>query len=307
MNQTTLRVGTRRSKLAMWQTRHVCHLLTEAWPDIRCEVLPFVTVGDKSQAAGKPLSQIGGKGLFTSEMEGALRRGEIDFAVHSLKDLPTTEPAELTIGAIPARADARDVLIAPGVEALEQLPLGASIGTGSLRRRSQLLTWRPDAEIRPIRGNVDTRLRKLLDGEYAAIVLAAAGVERLGLTEHITQWLPFDVMLPAPGQGALAVQCRSGDETTLGYLTAIEQPAVRLCVEAERSFLAALEGGCSTPIAAYASLHDNVLTLTGLVSSPDGVTRIVVTGNGNDAVALGKKLADDAVSKGALELISNDQ
>lgn len=303
-----LKIGTRRSQLALWQTNYVAGLLQQAWPDVQCEIVPFVTVGDKSQAAGKPLAAIGGKGLFTAELERALLSGDIDLAVHSLKDLPTDDPQGVTVGAVPKRADAHDVWIAPNGQTLGGISAGAIIGTSSLRRTAQLLAARPDLDIRPIRGNVDTRLKKAQSGEYDAIVLAAAGVQRLELQEHITQILPPSVMLPAPAQGALGIQCRADDEQTLGLLAVIEDRAARTEVSAERAFLATLGGGCSTPIAALATIENGTISLAGLVSSLDGATQIYVKGVGDVAnhggITLGQQLATKALEKGAEQLLN---
>lgn len=228
-------IGSRTSELAMWQTNHISQKLRDAWSGLAVQVEPFVTKGDKT--LDKPLPQIGGKGLFTLELEEALRDGRIHLAVHSLKDLPVEDAAGLTLGAIVGRADVRDVLVAKNGWTIETLPQGAVVGTSSLRRQAQLLALRPDLKIQSIRGNVGTRIGKVVADDYDAAVLAAAGLTRLGLDGHITQWLPLTTMLPAPGQGALAVQCRADDPGTLKLLQAIDQPEIRACVLAERSFL----------------------------------------------------------------------
>jgi hydroxymethylbilane synthase len=293
MTTTSLTIGTRTSALAMWQTQHVEDQLQSAWPDLTCELRPFVTQGDKT--LDKPLPQIGGKGLFTAELERALLAGDIDLAVHSLKDLP--------LGAIGTRADVRDVLVSKQGLALDTLPAGALVGTSSLRRRAQLLHSRQDVYVKPIRGNVDTRIRKVMAGEYDAAVLAAAGVTRLGLDEYITQWLSLADMLPAPGQGALAIQCRADDARTLRLLAAIDDPDTRACVTAERAFLHGLDGGCSTPVAAYATIQTAHIHLTGLVASVDGAQRIRLTGTGAEPFQLGVDLAQQARREGAQELL----
>jgi hydroxymethylbilane synthase len=287
----------------MWQTNHVISLLEQAWPGIECRVKPFVTKGDKT--LDKPLPQIGGKGLFTLELEDALRNGRIDFAVHSLKDLPVENAEGVILGAIIGRADVRDVLVSKNGEKLGNLPVGAIVGTSSLRRQAQLRQSRPDLDIRSIRGNVETRIRKVMEGQYAATILAAAGITRLGLDDHAAQWLPLDVMLPAPGQGALAVQCRANDDETIRILAAIHQPEVETAVTAERSFLHHLGGGCATPVAAYGIWKDDKLHLTGLVSSPDGSREIQVTGSATDGWELGKELAEKAINKGAREILAH--
>jgi hydroxymethylbilane synthase len=298
----TITIGSRTSDLALWQTYHVRDRLQTIWPDLVIHIEPFVTRGDKT--LDKPLPEIGGKGLFTLELEEALRDGRIQLAVHSLKDLPVENADGLTLGAIVGRADVRDVLVAQNGGTLKTLPHGAVIGTSSLRRQSQLLAIRPDLRIQSIRGNVSTRIRKVLDGEYDAAVLAAAGITRLGLDGHITEWLPLTTMLPAPGQGALAVQCRTDDAATLRLLQAVDQPEIRACVLAERSFLAHLAAGCSTPVAAYATRSGSDLHLTGVVGSPDGQTLIHLTESGQDAWALGKKLAQTALDQGAREILA---
>lgn len=203
ISSRTITLGSRPSKLARWQTEHVLEQLQTAWPDLSYQMITMVTEGDKR--LDKPLPEIGGKGVFTAELETALRSGQIDLAVHSLKDLPIESAIGLCIGAVSQRADAHDVLISADGVRLAGLPHGARVGTSSLRRQVQLQTIRPDLSIQPLRGNVDTRLRKALQGEYASIVLAAAGIERLGLEQYVTEYLPFEVMLPAPGQGALAI------------------------------------------------------------------------------------------------------
>ena len=294
----TLTIGTRGSALARWQTDWVQARLTTAWPELCCELRLFETSGDKIR--NKPLPEIGGKGLFTEELENALRSGEIDLAVHSLKDLPIDDAAGLTLGAIGEREDPRDVLISRHYHPLARLPHGARVGTSSLRRSAQLLAARPDLKILSLRGNVDTRIRKAMQGEYDAIVLAAAGVLRLGFASHIAEYLSFDVMLPAPGQGAVAVQCRADDHRTIELLRPIDHAPTRLAVAAERAFLAGLGGGCSTPVAAYARGNH----LTGLVTSQDGQRVIRVSGEGDDPLVLGSELARQALAQGAGELLT---
>ena len=215
-------VGSRKSGLAMWQTEHVIERLQRAWPDVVLEIRTYVTEGDDDVETALP--EIGGKGVFTTRLEQALAAEEIDLAVHSLKDLPVDTGREFTIGAVTSRTDPRDCVVARNAWTLATLPRGAVVGTCSLRRQGQLLARRPDLLVKPIRGNVDTRVRKVLDGEYDAALLAAAGVTRLGLATHVTEWIPAEAMLPAPGQGALAVQCRTGDKETLLRLAAIDEP-----------------------------------------------------------------------------------
>jgi len=294
-------IGSRTSLLAMWQTRHIIDLLQEAWPGLPCQVEPFVTKGDKT--LDQPLPQIGGKGLFTLELENALLNQRIHLAVHSLKDLPVEDAPGLTLGAIIGRADVRDVLISAAGHNLGSLPFGAVVGTSSLRRQAQLLYARPDVQVQSIRGNVGTRIRKVQEGLFDATILAAAGVTRLELEHNISQWLPLDLMLPAPGQGALAVQCRAGDEDTLALLSAIHQPRVAAAVIAERSFLHHLGGGCATPVAAYATQENNHLHLTGLVAALTGGKQIRVDGHGADSWQLGARLAEEALALGAQEIL----
>jgi hydroxymethylbilane synthase len=295
--------ATRPSALARWQTDYVADLLRRAHPglDIRIEVI--VTKGDR--ILDKPLPVIGGKGLFTAELERALREGRVDAAVHSLKDLPVEDAPGLTIGLTPPRADVRDVLICPAGHTLETLPAGAVVGTSSPRRQAQLLAVRPDLTVKSIRGNVDTRIRKAREGQYDAVVLAAAGVTRLGLNEHITQFLPLDVMLPAPAQGVLGVQCRADDERTLALLAAVEDPGARAAAQAERAFLAGLGGGCSIPGAAYARASGAGLHLRGLAASPDGRQVIRVEASGEDPLARGRALAEEALALGAVNVLGN--
>jgi hydroxymethylbilane synthase len=298
----SLTIGTRGSALARWQTDWVRARLQTAWPDLECQTRLFTTSGDR--ILNKPLPEIGGKGLFTEELENALRNGEIDLAVHSLKDLPIDDAPGLTLGAIPVREDARDVLISRNGWTLDTLPRGARVGTSSLRRSAQLLALRPDLTLLPLRGNVDTRIRKAMNGEYEAIVLAAAGVLRLGLGEHITEYLPFEVMLPAPGQGAMAVQSRADDASVLELLRPLDDPAPRAAVTAERAFLKALGGGCSAPVAAYAiSNLQSLISMTGRVASPDGCRVIRVSGVGADPIALGAELARKALAQDAGEIL----
>lgn len=301
----TLTIGTRTSQLALWQTDHIQTLLQTRWPELVCEIRPYSTKGDETQKSGQPLPEIGGKGLFTEALENALHNGEIDIAVHSLKDLPVEQNDGIVLGAIIGRADARDALVAAdSATRLGNLPVGAVVGTSSLRRQAQLLATRPDLTVRSIRGNVPTRIQKMLDGQYDAVVLAMAGLERLNLQQHIVQILPFDIMLPAPGQGALAVQCRQSDSDTRRLLDAIHQPEVESCVTAERTFLHALEGGCSTPVGAYAILYGQTLHLRGLVGSPSGAKLIEVSATELDPIRLAEQLADEALAKGARELLS---
>ena len=251
----TLRLGTRGSLLARTQSRIVADALEKRHPGVHVELVTVKTSGDR--IADRPLNDVGGKGLFTKELEQALLAGEIDFAVHSYKDVPVTMPlveqGNLVVAAVPAREDVRDVLVSFKAKRLEDLPQGAKLGTSSLRRRCQALAVRPDLVVLPVRGNIDTRLRKLRDGEYDAILLAAAGLRRAGLFDgsHMS-FMELDAMLPAPGQGALALQCRRDDVTTRSLLVALDDELTAECIAAERAVVAALEGDCHSPIAALA-------------------------------------------------------
>lgn len=296
--------ATRPSALARIQTKWIIQALQRAHPGLVCEEKVITTQGDR--ILNKPLPEIGGKGLFTQELENELTSGAVHCAVHSLKDLPIENPPGLTIGCIPERADARDVLISAKQFTLSTLPRGAQVGTSSTRRAAQLLAERPDLVIRLLRGNVDTRLRKALEGQYDAIVLAGAGLTRLGLEDNITEWLPLDRMLPAPGQGALAVQCRADDQTTLNLLVSLEDSATRQAVTAERQFLLALGGGCTAPVAAFAAPVGDLagtIYLKGRILSPEGREVVEVAGQGLDAAALGKDLAQQALQRGAQVLL----
>lgn len=298
----TLVIGTRASALARWQSEWVQGALEGTWPGLACRLQLFTTTGDR--VLDRPLPEIGGKGLFTAELEDALRAGTIDVAVHSLKDLPITDGPGLTIGAIVERADARDALICPAGHTLGTLPAGARVGTSSLRRAAQLRLARPDLLLLPLRGNVDTRLRKAQAGDYDAIVLAAAGLTRLGLQAAVTQFLPLDQMLPAPGQGALAVQCRADDAATLECLRSLDHAPTRAAVTAERAFLAGLGGGCAAPVAAFGKAEgDAELLLLGLVAAPDGSAAVRVSRVGSSAPALGQALAEEALAQGAGEWV----
>jgi hydroxymethylbilane synthase len=302
----TIKIGTRGSKLALWQANHVADLLREQYPDTQIELVIFTTKGDK--ILDKSLPSIGGKGLFTEELEQALLSSDIDCAVHSLKDLPTENPEGLTIGAVPKRAPVEDVLISKHGKNLDELPKGAKIGTSSLRRAAQLRRYRADFEIIDIRGNVPTRINKALDpdSDYDAIVLARAGVERLELSEHITQIIPLEIMLPAPGQGAIGIQCRSED---LRFDRLSHQETL-LAVTTERAFLNQLEGGCSVPVAAHAYMIDDNLVFTGRVIAIDGKRVITPTvknllSNGFlQAIDIGRYAANEALYQGADKILA---
>ncbi len=298
-----LTIGTRKSALALWQSGFVKDALVAAFPGLRVELLHIVTTGDKTQASNAPMPEIGGKGLFTAELEEALNRGEIDLAVHSLKDLPTVLGPEFVIGAIPARGSAADVLISRSGATLDGLRPGAVIGTSSLRRAAQILNLRPDLKTLNIRGNVDTRLRKLRadGGEFDAILLAQAGIERLGLEREITQVLTDQQMLPAPGQGALAVECRARDAELLSMLRRLHDEPTESEVLAERAFLRELNAGCNTPVAARAVRGAaGSLVFHGRCLTPDGSSLLEVRGEDLAAKAeqLGVRMAQEALARG---------
>ncbi|MFQ5577340.1 MAG: hydroxymethylbilane synthase [Anaerolineae bacterium] len=305
-NTHSFTFGTRGSALARRQTDTVADRLRDAFPQAAIAVTVFSTRGDRE--LDKPLPQIGGKGLFTAELEAALRDGRIDLAVHSLKDLPTEDAPGLTIGAVLPREDPADVLVSRSGYTLETLPAGATVGTSSLRRAAQLLAHRPDLRILPLRGNVDTRLKKALDpaGPYNAIILAAAGLNRMRISDHGGQQIPFAVMLPAPGQGAVAVQCRAGDEPTLRCLARLDHLPTRQAVTAERAFLAGLGGGCSVPVGALGAVNGETLILHGVVASVDGtqVVRLREQGSPHEAEATGRRLAQRALAQGAAAILT---
>jgi hydroxymethylbilane synthase len=302
--QAAVVLGTRASALARAQTESVIALLTAAWPDLDAETRVISTAGDRTQASGEPLPEIGGKGLFTAELERALRDGDIDLAVHSLKDLPTEGSDGVVVGAVSARDDVRDCVVARESGSLAELPRGAVVGTSSLRRSAQLRALRSDLDVRSIRGNVDTRIEKLRGGEYDAVVLAAAGIRRLGLEEAVTEWLEADVMLPAPGQGALAIQCRADDDAILTLLSEVDQPRARAETTAEREFLRVLGAGCAAPVAAMAtSTTTPRVRLQGLVASVDGTRMVRVEGEG-EPHSIGEQLAVEALAAGAERILA---
>jgi hydroxymethylbilane synthase len=298
----TITIGSRGSDLALWQTRWVIARLQQARPDVEFRIQRITTRGDVVR--DRALSQVGGKGLFVKEIEAALLAGEIDLAVHSLKDMPTDLPEDLAIGAVTVREDPRDVLVSRLGLKLAELPPGARVGTGSLRRAAQLRASRPDLRIVDLRGNVDTRLRKAATEEYDAVVLAAAGLIRLGYSDRITEYLSPRVMLPAGGQGALCVEVRTGDEATRTLVSILHDPLTDAAVTAERAFLARMEGGCQVPIATYGIVNDDELWLRGLVASPDGsrLLRNDLCGSWTEPAALAQVLAEEMLAQGADEI-----
>jgi hydroxymethylbilane synthase len=299
-------IGTRKSPLALWQSEYIRAELQRLFVGIAVELKHVVTAGDKSQDSKAAIPAIGGKGLFTAELEECLLRGEIDLAVHSLKDLPTECAEHFTVGAIPVRSYVEDVLISPSGAKLSELPAGAVVGTSSLRRSSQLVHFRPDLKTAHIRGNVDTRIKKLraAGGEFDAILLARAGLTRLQLEHEITEVLPLDVMLPAPGQGALGIECRSDDAEILSMLSKLHHLPTAIAVAAERSFLSELGAGCNTPVAAHAVVERrgaaDWVVMHGRCLSQDGRESIRVAGEAlaEESSGLGKKLAEEAIALG---------
>jgi hydroxymethylbilane synthase len=296
-------VGSRRSKLALTQTNWVIDQLKSLGLPFEFEVKEIVTKGD--QILDVTLSKVGGKGLFVKEIEQALLDKEIDMAVHSMKDMPAVLPEGLTIGCIPLREDHRDALISKDGRTLDELPSGAIIGTSSLRRSSQILARRPDLEIKWIRGNIDTRLQKLKDEDYDAIILAAAGLSRMGWkSEVVTEYLDPDFCLPAVGQGALSIECREDDHELLKELSKFSCEKTKIAVEAERAFLDKMEGGCQVPIAGFATVNDSEnVVLTALVASPDGKVIYKEMSSGKDPVAVGHEAASLLSNEGAKALI----
>lgn len=303
-----IRIGTRGSQLALWQARWVQEAIGRLYPEKTIELKVIKTQGDK--ILDVPLAKVGGKGLFVKEIEEALLDERIDVAVHSMKDMPAELPQGLIIGAVPQRENPLDALIAKGHPSLEALTKGARVGTSSLRRAAQLLNRRPDLTIVPLRGNLDTRLRKLNATDLDAIVLAAAGLHRLGMADKITEYLDAAVVLPAVGQGALCIEHRDRDPITGPLLSKLEHPPSRIAVTAERAFLHRLEGGCQIPIAAHAQVESDRLTLTGMVAEIDGhrIIASTLTGESRKAQTIGTQLAEALLDQGAdaiLESINN--
>ena len=299
----TITIGTRGSQLALWQANWIRKALEALDPGVETRIVKIKTRGDK--ILDVPLAKVGGKGLFVKEIEEAILEGSIDLAVHSMKDMPAQIPPGLCIGAVPKRESPGDVLIAKSAGSFSDLQKGAVVGTSSLRRGAQLRFVRPDLVIRPLRGNLDTRMKKLETESLDAIVLAAAGVRRLGLEDRITELLDEQVMLPAVGQGALCIEVRSDDSRMLETVAHLNDPETHAAVTGERAFLARLEGGCQVPIAGHGRIDDGLLTLTGLVSDVDGTRLIKETMDGpaESAEALGLALAETLLSRGAREIL----
>jgi len=292
-----MKIGTRKSPLALAQAEEVRGLLLAAWPEMAVEIVPMSTTGDN--ARDRPLSDIGGKGLFTKELEEALLAGQIDIAVHSMKDMTTVLPDGLTIGCMLEREDPRDMLVGEGLSSLDDIPEGASFGTSSLRRSSQLLMKRPDIKIVPLRGNVHTRLGKIERGEIRATMLARAGLNRLQLFDVPGVSLNVDAFLPAIAQGAIGIECREDDATMLETLSPLAHPETEMAVLCERAFLRVLDGSCRTPIAGYATIEGNALHFRGLIVAPDGSSHhdVEITGNAKDAETLGETAGQELLEK----------
>lgn len=297
-------IGTRGSALALWQANHVAAEIRRLRPEFEVELEVIVTSGDRFQSA--PVAEVGGKAVWVKEIEEALLAGRVDLAVHSLKDVPAVLPDGLSLGAYPTRADARDAFISRSGATLMGLPAGTKVGTSSLRRRCQLLAKRPDLKVEILRGNVDTRLRKLEEGQIEAAILACAGLDRLGHGEKITERLAPELMLPAIGQGCMAIEIRFGDSRMTPLVALLDHAETRAAVVAERALMAGLGGSCNTPVAGYAQVSGSKLTLTGLVGHPDGTTilQVVREGDVSKPAALGTDTAKALLSKGADALLA---
>ena len=296
-------IGTRSSKLALWQAGFVAECLKEEYPGLEVEMKLMTTKGDKILDA--PLAKIGGKGLFTKELEQEMLEGGIDLAVHSLKDMPTEVPEGLVIAAITKRADPGDAVVSLKYGHFEDLPQGAKVGTSSLRRKAQLLHARPDLNIQDLRGNVNTRLRKLEEENFDAIVLAVAGLTRLGFKDRIAEVMPREIMLPAVGQGALAIEARGDDAEILETISFLNDEDMVACAKGERAFLAKVEGGCQVPVGVYGSVEQDELQLEAVIASLDGARlyRDRLTGNKSEAEELGGELAEKLLAAGGLEIM----
>ena len=294
-----LRIGSRGSQLALWQSNHISALLREGGHEVEIEIIK--TTGDKITDVA--LAQVGTKGMFTKEIEEALLERRVDLAVHSLKDLPTELAPEFEIAAITTRENPRDAFLSRHFESIHDLPQKSRVGTSSLRRQAQLKALRPDLDVFPLRGNVDTRLRKLEEGEYDAIILAAAGLNRLGLTQRIRAILPEDIMCPAAGQGALGIEIRAGDAALREQLKFLDDPAARASTTAERALLNELGGGCQVPIGAFAEVRDGIVRLTGVVARPDGSMVLRDVRTGTDPKSLGESLGRSLLERGGKEIL----
>lgn len=300
-------IGTRGSKLALWQTNWIKSKLEQAYPELLIDTRVITTTGDRVTDVALPKLGEQAKGLFTKELEEEMLGRRTDIAVHSLKDLPTELPPGLCLAVVTEREDVRDAFIARNASSLDELPAGAVVGTSSLRRQAQLLRLRPDLRFEPARGNVDTRLRRLEEGKYDALILASAGLRRLGYAERITSYLDADLMMPAPGQGAIAIEARSGDSAVLETIRAVEHLPTRRTCEAERAFLRGLGGGCLVPIASLATITGESLSLSGLVARPDGseIVKGEEAGRADEAESIGLGLAEKLLRAGAGRILSS--
>ena len=295
-------IATRESRLALWQAEFIQSELAKASPGTEVTLLGMTTQGDRWLSS--PLSEVGGKGLFIKELEEAMLNGRADLAVHSMKDVPALLPEGFALPLIGYRADVRDALVSPAGATLENLPEGAVVGSSSLRRQAMLLAARPDLTIRPVRGNVNTRLAKLDAGEYDALMLAAAGLDRLGLQDRITERLPETVSLPAAGQGALGVECRAGDAELLELLAELQDSDVAACVLAERAVSAGIGADCSAPLGAYATRSGDRIRLDARLGAPDGSRMLTGSATGEDPAAVGEAVVGQLKAQGALELLA---
>jgi hydroxymethylbilane synthase len=296
-----LRIGSRGSQLALWQANHITALLRARGHQVELEIIK--TTGDKITDVA--LAQVGTKGMFTKEIEDALAEGRVDLAVHSLKDLPTDLPPGFELVAITERVNPRDVMLSVQYDCLDALPKGAKVGTSSLRRQAQLKAFRSDLVVHPLRGNVDTRVRKLEEGEYDAIILAAAGLTRLGKTELVKEYLPAEFMCPAAGQGALGIEIREGDVEMRKHLEFLNDADARAATICERTLLSKLGGGCQVPIGAFAEVKDGKLQLTGVVARPDGSEVLREQQTGTDPVLLGELVGDTLLRRGAVKILED--
>jgi hydroxymethylbilane synthase len=303
MSTDLLRIATRKSPLALWQAEHVRERLQAEHPGLQVELVTMSTQGDR--VLDSPLATIGGKGLFVKELEQAMLEGRADIAVHSMKDVPAELPEGLGIGAILEREDPRDAFVSSQFVSIEDLPQGARVGTSSLRRQCQLRAARPDLQILDLRGNVGTRLSKLDGGDYDAIVLACAGLKRLGMEERITCAIPPGEMLPAIAQGVVGIECRLEDVRVAGLIRPLVHVETSLRTLAERSMNAALAGGCQAPVAGYSELRDGLIELRGLVGRPDGseIIRSEISGPPEEAESMGRQLAEDLLARGARPIL----
>ena len=301
----TIRIATRESRLALWQAEHVAALLARAHPGLTVELTPMTTKGD--QILDTTLAKIGGKGLFIKELETAMLEGRADIAVHSMKDVPADMPEGFEIVTVLEREDPRDALVSANYLAIDQIPAGSIVGTSSLRRQAQLQHARPDLKVEPVRGNVETRLRKLDHGNFSAILLAAAGIKRLGLEHRIAGFLPFEVSLPAVGQGAVGIETVAGNEEVAALMAPLEHAGTRSCVNAERAFAGGLGASCESPVAGFAVLEGDELFLRGLVATRDGASVLhgEIRGPVAAAADLGAALARDLFERGAAALLED--